>query len=270
MGKYVGYIYFWSYLCINFFLVRNIIVAQLATTYKRVSKAGNTLYYLTTLSVREVSEADGKYSAVISAPFPLSILNIVFGSIVLAAKSPSFNLAVLHIYYFPVMLVLIVIFVAYQVVILPFAYLKVVGHKWALVIKAPKGKGSSSSLDRAGQALIFMLFGFLIMSVNIITDIYWFVMHLYKMDLDKTITKKSKAEEIMELPQINRRSYKKMLKYFGEQNDQLVLQRHVAEDIRKYLDVDEGIRCLIFGKPKNIPENKWNLYLAYQQPEHSE
>ena len=38
------------------------------------------------------------------------------------------------------------------------------------------------------------------MSVNIITDIYWFVMHLYKMDLDKTITKKSKAEEIMELP----------------------------------------------------------------------
>ena len=207
------------------------------------------MYLLTTLSVREVSEADGKYSAVISAPFPLSTLNLVFGSMVLGAKSPSLNLAVLHLYYLPIMLGLIAVFIAYQALILPFAYLKVVGHKWALVIRAPKGKGSSSSLDRAGQALIFMIVGPIIMSVNIVTDVYWFVRHLYKMDLDKTITKKSKAEEMMELPQINRRSYKKMLTYFSEQNDQLVLQRHVAEDIRKYLDVDEGIRCLIFGKP---------------------
>ena len=54
-----------------------------------------------------------------------------------------------------------------------------------------------------------------------------------------------------------------MLKYFKEQNDQLVLERHVAEDLRKNLDVDEGIRCLIFGKPKVIPEDKINFYLAY-------
>ena len=76
------------------------------------------------------------------------------------------------------------------------------------------------------------------------------------MDLDKSTTKKEKAEELSELPEIHRRSYKKMLKYFGEQNDQLVLQRHVAEDLRKYLDVDEGIRCLVFGKPSQIPEDK--------------
>ena len=58
VGTYVGYIYFWSFLCVNFFIVRNVIVAQVATTYKRVKKAGNTLYLLTALSVREVSEAD--------------------------------------------------------------------------------------------------------------------------------------------------------------------------------------------------------------------
>ena len=113
VGRYIGYIYFWGFLLVNFFLVRNIIVAQVATTYKRVKKAGNTLYLLTALSVREVSEADGKYSAVISAPFPISILNLIFGSIVLSAKSPEFNLFVLHLYYFPVMLVLVVFFLAY-------------------------------------------------------------------------------------------------------------------------------------------------------------
>jgi hypothetical protein len=34
-----------------------------------------------------------------------------------------------------------------------------------------------------------------------------------------------------------------MLKYFETQNDQLVLQKTVAEDLRKYLDVEEGLRC---------------------------
>jgi len=150
IGKYAGYIYFWAYLSVNFFLVRNVIVAQVSTTYKRVRQAGNTLYLLTSLSVREVSEADGKYSAVVSAPFPLTILNIPFGSIVLAAKEPKLNLAILHIYYFPVAICLTMCFIGYQAVILPFAYLKVAGHKWALVVKAPRGKGSSSSLDRAG------------------------------------------------------------------------------------------------------------------------
>ena len=113
VGRYIGNIYFWLYLMINFFLVRNIIIAQLATTYNRVRKAGSTLYLLTALSVREVSEADDKYSAVISAPFPISILNLLFGSVVLAAKSPDFNLFVLHIYYFPIMCVLVVVFFVY-------------------------------------------------------------------------------------------------------------------------------------------------------------
>ena len=191
----------------------------MATTYRRVSKAGNTLYLLTTLSVREVSEADGKYSAVISAPFPLTLLNIPFGSMVLAAKSPSLNLFVLHMYYFPVALALICIFIGYQCFIMPFSYIKIVGHKWALVIRAPRGKGSSSSLDRAGQAVIFLLLGPILMLGSIITDTYWFVLHIYKMDLDKSTTKKEKSEELTELPEIHRRSYKKMLRYFAEQND---------------------------------------------------
>ena len=49
------------------------------------------------------------------------------------------------------------------------------------------------------------------------------MLHLYKMDLDKSTTKKEKSEELSELPEIHRRSYKKMLRYFAEQNDQLVL-----------------------------------------------
>lgn len=100
--------------------------------------------------MREVSEADEKYSAVISAPFPLSVLNLVFGSIVLAAKSPVLNLVLLHVYFAPIYVIVFSLYAVYTAAILPFTYLKVLGHKWALVVKAPQGKGASSTLDRSG------------------------------------------------------------------------------------------------------------------------
>jgi hypothetical protein len=68
---------------------------------------------LYTLSVRDVSEADEKYSSVISVPFPISTINLVLGSIVLGAKSPKLNLLLLHFYFLPVMLVCFAFFMVY-------------------------------------------------------------------------------------------------------------------------------------------------------------
>ena len=39
----------------------------------------------------------------------------------------------------------------------------------------------------------------------------------------------------------------------------------MSEDLRKKLDIDEGIRCLLFGKPAMIPEGKYEFYLAYSK-----
>lgn len=54
-----------------------------------------------------------------------------------------------------------------------------------------------------------------------------------------------------------------MFTYFNQQNEQLVLLKRVVEDLRDFLDVEEGLRCKIWGKPESIPENKINFYLAY-------
>lgn len=150
VGNIIGYIYFNSYLIINVILLMNLLIGQLAYAYKKYNQERNVLMLLYTLSVRDVSEADEKYSSVVSVPFPLSILNLLFGSIVLGAKSPTLNLILLHFYFTPVMIVSLILFMAYQILILPFCYIKIIGHKWALIVKAPVGKGSSSSLDRAG------------------------------------------------------------------------------------------------------------------------
>ena len=37
----------------------------------------------------------------------------------------------------------------------------------------------------------------------------------------------------------------------------------MAEDLRDYLDVMEGVRCLVYGRPKVVPVDKIGLYITY-------
>lgn len=92
---------------------------------------------LETLSVREASEADDKYSASISCPYPISILNLLFGTYILSVKNEFHNVLVLHLYFLPVFIINLCLFIVYQIVVLPFSYLKIVGHKFALMVKNP-------------------------------------------------------------------------------------------------------------------------------------
>ncbi|CDW87773.1 transient receptor potential cation subfamily member 4 [Stylonychia lemnae] len=257
VGAFLGYLYYLSFLILNIILIINLIVARLAHSYKIYNKDRDILKLLATLSVREVSEADDKYSAVISAPFPLNVLNLTAGTIVISLKSPQANIALLNVYYLPISLVCLSLFLVYQIVILPFCYFKIIGHKFALMVKSPQGQGARSTLDRAGQALFFMIFGLILLGLNMIVDIYWFTLHLYKMDLDKSHL------QVQQTTNLNRRTYKKMIKYFEQKNEQLVPQKRVAEDLREYLDVMEGVRCLVFGRPKQIPSDKVGLYITY-------
>ena len=64
-----------------------------------------------------------------------------------------------------------------------------------------------------------MLLGPLFVTFSFLVDSFWFFVHMYKSDLDKTITKRTKSEETSDLPEIHRRTYKKMLSYFELQND---------------------------------------------------
>lgn len=137
VGAFIGYVYYISFLVLNIILIINLIVARLAHSYKQYNKDRDILKLLATLSVREVSEADDKYSAVVSAPFPLNMLNFTLGSIVISTKSPAANIALLNLYYLPISVICFVIFALYQVIILPFCYLKMIGHKFALMIKSP-------------------------------------------------------------------------------------------------------------------------------------
>lgn len=87
-GSGWGYAFMLTYTLICFILVMNLIVGQLSTAYKKLVKKRATLMHLETLSVREASEADEKYSAAVSPVYPMSILNMIFGTYILSVKNP--------------------------------------------------------------------------------------------------------------------------------------------------------------------------------------
>jgi hypothetical protein len=91
-------------------------------------------------------------------------------------------------------------------------------------VKAPVGKGSLSSLDRAGQFFFFMLFGPLLLILNVIVDTVWYLIHVYQTNLDRSNSSKAfVGHDDIENDEIHRRTYKKMLSYFETKNEQLVL-----------------------------------------------
>ena len=108
----------------------------------------------------------------------------------------------------------LVVFITYEFFVLPFCYLKLVIHKFALIYYAPTGEKSISRCGRFIQWIIFVIFGVPILGFDCLVDIFWFLKHLYKTDLDKSHLT-SQDESVM----IHRLTYKKMLKYFEQKNE---------------------------------------------------
>lgn len=99
--------------------------------------------------------------------------------------------------------------------------------------------------------MFFVVFGPLILAVNCLFDIFWFLRHVYLSE--EEIDKAPLKEKGLMTNSVDRRTFKKMLDYFvkwdeepGKDQRQLALHKHVCEDIRDYLGVHEAIRQMIF------------------------
>ena len=62
------------------------------------------------------------------------------------------------------------------------------------MIVSPQGQGARSTLDRMGHAILFLVIGLPILVLDAIIDIMWFVLHLYKMDLEKAVKMRNQAD----------------------------------------------------------------------------
>ena len=208
------YTFIITYVIICFILIMNLIVGKLTSSYKKYARKREVLMLLETLSVREASEADEKYSACVSAPYPLNMLNMIFGVYILSAKNPFHNRLILHLYFLPTYLTCLTIFIVYSVAMIPLCYIKMAAHKFALIVKNPQGYGSKTKSDRLGYAIYFMLLGIPILLLDCIVDISWFHRHMYMSGLEEMAQQKLEDRGYGVTNAIDQRTFKKMLHYF--------------------------------------------------------
>jgi len=64
------------------------------------------------------------------------------------------------------------------------------------------------------------MLGPLLLTMNVIVDMAWYLIHIYRPNLDRSNSSKAFiGSDNIESMEIHRRTYKKMLKYFEIKND---------------------------------------------------
>jgi hypothetical protein len=173
--------------------------------------------------------------------------------VVLSYKSPFVNKLILRFYYLPVIIAVFLIFVAYCFVITPLAYAKIVGHKFALMVMTSKqAVYKGGKCDKGLNGVLFIFFGLFILYADMVRDCVSFLRHALETDLDRRTHNKNKYLDVDKNgnpSNVNRRIFKKLLWYFGNDNNEKLVPYHVvAADIRNIINADEGINVLLYGK----------------------
>lgn len=127
----------------------------------------------------------------VSLPSPLNVLLVLFAPILLTSKNPQrINELLLSIAYIPVMIGVTLLFILYNIILLPATYTKLFFHKMVMIYVYSK----SYRVSRADKFITFVFFvccGPFILSMNMIVDIWYFLKHLWLKELPKTKHKTS-------------------------------------------------------------------------------
>lgn len=143
---------------------------------------------------------DKRYGALIVAFPPFNILTFLCLPFLLCTKDlgklHKFNKVVCRIAYFPVLILTAFYFTVCNFFLIPLAYFKSVFHKYRLW-----KKHGWLPLYR-NKFWCFLFFGIPLLLVTLVTDLYWFVKHSYKLDIAKT-------RDVDELGRISIQSFNK-------------------------------------------------------------
>lgn len=185
-GEYFGITFMIIFLVCNVGIILNIFIAIIAVLYDNYSENRNVYQMMETLKIRPQTQADKEYSSLISLPAPLNVLHIFFAPFLLTSKNPQkINECILSIGYIPVMLGTTVVFMIYNILLVPLCYVKLWWHKLIMVYVYSKTYRVSRA-DKFITFCMFWIFGLIILTINTFTDIYYFLKHLWIRDIFKS------------------------------------------------------------------------------------
>ena len=168
-------------------------------------------------------------------PFYLGIKN--------KAKLEKFNRVVCMALYFPIGLIVTAFFLASSLVMVPFAYLKVVLHKVLLANK----QGRHASFY--GQALFYTVLGLPILLITSLVDSVWFFRHLYYWNV-------TKVQEMNRYPKISLRSFNKFLDTVNQYEGVTCNAKELVLKLRNQFKTTECIFGVLYANKTEFVESR--------------
>lgn len=166
-GDEVGYIYMVIVAILLIIVLSNFLIALFASKYSYFLKNEKAILMQEALKLRHVTEANKTHSSLISGAFPLSGLNWITPPFLFLPRDPTLaNLIILHIQFLPIMIILVILFTAYNLIIWPVTYLKLIPHKFALIFKRNTAYTGNTS-NRLGSFFLILFFGLPILFLNL-------------------------------------------------------------------------------------------------------
>lgn len=183
------------FLIINLGLFMSLFISIITVLYAIFHKNDRVYQMIETLEIRSTSEADKKYSLLVSVPAPFNFFLFFAAPFLMTSKNPEqCNQKLLLIFYSPILLVAIVLFLILEVFMWPLTYTKMVFHKLTMVWVYSRNFRSSRA-DKFMNFVYFFFCGPFIVIGNTFIDLYFFVMHMIRFDLQK-IKNKTKFTQL--------------------------------------------------------------------------
>mmetsp|Transcript_37711 Transcript_37711/g.57750 ORF Transcript_37711/g.57750 Transcript_37711/m.57750 type:complete len:179 (-) Transcript_37711:1210-1746(-) len=168
-----------------------------------------------TLKIRSITEADKRYSILISVPPPLNIF-LLF-TVPFLISSPNIqriNERLLMAMYSIVLVVATITFLAGEMILWPFVFIKMTFHKLTMVWVYSKSFRVSRA-DKFTYFIVYVGFGLFINMGNTIVDLSFFLRHLVQFDLQK-IKHKTKHSTI------SKERFKLIEQFFEEKQEKVL------------------------------------------------
>ena len=177
-GELIGDIYLLSFLILTSILMLNLLIAILSSVYSNFEDKKLVLYIFEILKLRSTMNYDKQASGLVSTCSPWNLLPLLISPLYFTRTNQiKLNNFVLHICYIPVLIVTAVVFIAFNIAVIPFAYVKGVAIKLKLLFyRKPK----THLYKRMYSVVLFVIAGVVILLMNLCIDLMFLFKHMYQ------------------------------------------------------------------------------------------
>jgi hypothetical protein len=177
-SEYLGDAFLFVFVIINTILLLNLLIAILSSTYALLEQKKLVLYINEILKLRPSMEYDENCSALVSTFPPWNVIAVCFIPVILFKKNPTIiNEILFHIEYLPVVLILFVVYLVANILLIPLAYIKGI---YVNLQQTWSNKVEASVYYCILRFFVFLIFGLIILFLNVISDCIVFLLHMYQ------------------------------------------------------------------------------------------